>query len=261
MRIEMERVEIPSDFVTLPGGVRVNLYNTDEVRALRSGAASDQLMQTVDWCENFLGKPSGLMGRSGNVCPFVPEAMMRGSLKFAIVRLNSRGEAAIGEIEEIVTAFREHFLENEKAQGKIDIFGSWVMVFPDVSPEEASRVIDVPQRDLKPSFVKEGLMIGEFHPLSPSPGLRSLAFRPLRSPIPLLAVRHMVESDIDFLSRPLDPPLIRIQSLKAYLQFLGSSMSIANQIKAKEALKAAEAEADQAIDNEPACAAAHPIAG
>jgi hypothetical protein len=56
----------------------------------------------------------------------------------------------------------------------------------------------------------------------------------------------MVESDIDFLSRPFDPAPIRIQSLKAYLQFLGSSMSVASQIKAKEALQVAEAEASAA---------------
>ncbi len=263
IRTDAEQTGMPSDFVIAPGGVRVDLYNADEVRALKPGTANDLLKQTVDWCENFLGKPSGLMGRSGNVCPFVPEAMMRGSLKFAIVPLKNRGEDAIGEIEEIATAFREHFLENEKTHGKIDIFGSWVMLFPDVAPEEASQVIDVPQRDLKPGFVKEGLMIGEFHPLSPSPGLRSLAFRPLRSPVPLLAIRHMVESDIDFLSRPVDPPHIRIQSLKAYLQFLGSSMSVVSQAKARDGLRAAEAEAesDQPSGIASANLAAHSIAG
>jgi len=118
-----------------------------------------------------------------------------------------------------------------------------VLIFPEVTPEQAAEVIDGPQRKMKPTFVKEGLMLGEFHPISLSPGLRNPAFRPLRSPIPLLVIRHMVESDIDFLSRPFDPAPIRMQSLKAYLQFLGSSLSIASHAKAKEALKVAEAEA------------------
>ncbi|AXC11794.1 hypothetical protein ACPOL_2472 [Acidisarcina polymorpha] len=231
-----------SDFVLTPGGFRANLYSADEVRALNPGGTNDLLIETVDWCEHFLGRPSSLVGRTGNVCPFVPQAMMLGSLKFSVISLKNRGENAMTEIEEIVTAFREHFLANEKAHGKIDIFGSWVMIFPDITAEEASRVIDVPQRQLKPSFVREGLMLGEFHPISRSPGLRNSAFRPLRSPIPLLVIRHMVESDIDFLSRPFDPPLIRTQSLKSYLQFLGSSLSVASQVKAKEALKIAEAD-------------------
>jgi hypothetical protein len=33
-----------------------------------------------------------------------------------------------------------------------------------------------------------------------------------------------------------------VESLRAYLQFRGSSMSVASQIKAKEALRVAEAE-------------------
>jgi hypothetical protein len=93
-------------------------------------------------------------------------------------------------------------------------------------------------------------MLGEFHALTQTPGLRNSDFRPLRSPIPLLAIRHMVESDIDFLTQPSDPAPTRVRSIKAYLQFLGPSMSVASQIKAKQALKLAEAEAS--ADSAPA---------
>jgi len=238
--MDVEKIEVPVDFVTTPSGYRANLYNADEVRALQSGVENDLLAKTVDWCVHFLGRPSSLVGRTGNVCPFVPEAMMRGSLKFSVLPLRNRGIAARAEIEAIVNAFRDHFLEKEKADGKIDIFGSMIMLFPDVTPEEATDVIDPSQRKLKPTFLKEGLMLGEFHPLSTTPGLRNPAFRPLRSPIPLLAIRHMVESDVDFLMAPNDPPATRVKSLKAYLQFLGPSLSVASQIKAKEALRLAE---------------------
>jgi hypothetical protein len=242
MRAETEEAQLPADFVTLPSGERSELYTADQVRTLSAGGDNDLLIETVDWCEHFLGQPNPHLGRSGNVCPFVPESMMRGSLKFAVIRLKNKGAAATEEIEGIVGAFREHFVENEKALGKIDIFGSWVMIYPDVTPEEAPLLIDVPQREMKPSFVKEGLMLGEFYATNDLPGLRNHDFRPLRSPIPLLVIRHMVESDIDFLTRPFDAAANRVQSLKAYLQFLGTSMSVASQIKAKEALKQAEAE-------------------
>jgi hypothetical protein len=227
-------------FVETPDGRRVELHTAEQVRAWTRDGRNDLLIDTVDWCEHFLGRPSKLVGRSGNVCPFVPESMMRGSLKFAVIEFENRGTAIIPEIEAIVPVFRDRFLADEKAAGKMDIFGSWVLIFPDVATEEAVEVIDAPQRRMKPSFVKEGLMLGEFHPISLSPGLRNPAFRPLRSPIPLLVIRHMVESDIDFLSRPFDPAPIRIQSLKAYLQFLGTSLSAASQMKAKAALKVAE---------------------
>jgi hypothetical protein len=244
--MDVEKIQASLEFVTTPSGYQARLYNADEVRALPSGVENDLLVRTVDWCEHFLGRPSSLVGRVGNVCPFVPEAMVRGSLKFSVLPLKNRGIAAREEIEGIVVAFRDHFLDKEKADGKIDVRGSMIMLFPDVVPEEAIEVIDPSQRALKPTFVKEGLMLGEFHPFSPTPGLRNPGFRPLRSPIPLLAIRHMVESDVDFLMAPNDPPATRVKSLKAYLQFLGPSLSVASQIKAKEALKLAEEQSAQA---------------
>ena len=231
-----------AEVVVTRSGLRADLFSADEVRWLGLDE-SHELVRVVDWCENFLGKPSGLVGRTGNVCPFVPEAMMRGSLKFAVVALRERGVEAVAEIEEMIGACREHFLSKEGVDGKIDIFGSMVLIFPDVANEEARVVIDPSQRKLKPTFVREGLMLGEFHPFSATPGLRNKHFRPLRSPIPLLAIRHMVESDVDFLMAPNDPAPTRVKSLQAYLRFLGPSLSVASQIKAKEALLLAETQA------------------
>jgi hypothetical protein len=88
--------------------------------------------------------------------PFVPESMIRGSLKFAVARIENRETGIISEVEKIVPVFRERFLAEEKAQGKIDIFRSWVLLFPDVAVEEATEMIDAPQKRMKPSFVKEG---------------------------------------------------------------------------------------------------------
>ena len=54
--------------------------------------------------------------------------------------------------------------------------------------------------DLKREDVRKGLMIGEFHDgPPPKPGLWNPDFRPLRSPVPLLAIRHMVPTDFPFL--------------------------------------------------------------
>jgi hypothetical protein len=236
-----------ADFIVTKSGLRADMFTADEVHELALGAGHE-LVRIVDWCENFLGKPSGLVGRTGNVCPFVPEALMRKSLKFAVITLTRTGAEAVPQIEELIDACREHFLKRESADGKIDIFGSMVMIFPGITNEEASRVIDPTQRELKPSFVREGLMLGEFHAFSSTPGLRNPGFRPLRSPIPLLAIRHMVESDVDFLIAPSDPASTRVKSLNAYLKFLGPSLSVASQIKATEALKQAEAEAEEMGD-------------
>jgi hypothetical protein len=209
MRAEAETVVRPKEVVVTRSGLRAHLFRADEVRALGLDE-SHELVRVVDWCENFLGKPSGLAGRSGNVCPFVPEAMVRASLRFATVALRKRGAEAVVEIEEMIEACREHFLAREQMVGKIDIFGAMVVIFPDVASEEAPMLIDPSQRELKPIFVRDGLMLGEFHAFSRMPGLRNKYFRPLRSPMPLLAIRHMVESDVDFLMIPNDPALTRV---------------------------------------------------
>jgi len=232
----------------------VRLYDAIEARSTRQGD-SEALATIVDWCESFLGKPSSLVGRSGNVCPFVPESMLRGSLKFAEIRLR-KDEDAKARIESAISTFRDRFLADQKRRKRIDIFGSWVMVFPDVKREDAEALIDEPQRRMKPHFVKEGLMLGEFHPLSRSPGIRNASFRPLRSPYPLLVIRHMVESDIEFLGRALDPAPLRAESLRAFLKFLGPSLSVATRLAAKEQLKQAEREiqgmgGEQASGNAP----------
>jgi hypothetical protein len=244
--MQTEHVIMPSDFVMVPGGFRADLYTADQARALPPGGPNDLLAQVASWCENNVAQPSGLDGRAGIVFPFVPESLVRGSLKVSVIPLKNRGEAAKPEIERVAAAFRDTFLAREKQQGRIDIFGVWVMILPDVTAEEAPAVIDTTQRKLKPTFVKEGLMLGEFHPLGLTPGVRNPSFRPLRSPVPLLIVRHMVEADINFLTRPVDSASVRMQSLQAYLQFLGPSLSIASKTKAIEALQLAEADVNHA---------------
>jgi len=62
-----------------------------------------------------------------------------------------------------------------------------------------SGPLDALQRRLKDSFVSEGLMVGQFHPRCEQSGLWNADFRPLRAPIPLLAIRRMVSSDLPFL--------------------------------------------------------------
>jgi len=89
---------------------------------------------------------------------------------------------------------------------------------------DAAKLIDDAQNELKASFVDVGLMLGEFHSENESPGLRNPEFRPLRSPVPMLAIRHMVESDLPFLRRSIDAPSVRASYLRSYLRRLGSTV-------------------------------------
>jgi hypothetical protein len=213
------------------------LYTSAEVHRLREEA--EVLTSVLNWVDGFLARPNSQLGRSGKVCPFVPEALYRGSLQMTILRASDAVKNDPAEMEKVVMSLLDRFLEGEGADAGANIYRSMLIIFPDISAEEAPFLIDATQRKLKAEFVRHGLMLGEFHPLSNQQGLRNPEFRPLRSPIPLLAIRHMVESDIDFLNRPHDPPSQRIQFLSAYLQTVGPTLSPTNRAKVTMSLQKA----------------------
>ncbi|MCE6998294.1 hypothetical protein LZG04_26355 [Saccharothrix sp. S26] len=75
---------------------------------------------------------------------------------------------------------------------------SWL--FPDLSQEEASRLVDEAQLSLKADCAAQGVMIGEFHDgPPPKPGLWNPHSRPPRSPVPMPAIRSLVSTDFPFL--------------------------------------------------------------
>ncbi len=156
----------------------------------------DVLRQVVMWVEGFLCNPHQQLGRAGAVCPYTETSMKKDQFWLTIWR----GDASSVEgISHGVIRYRDWFLEIEPRFGKEAQFKTILMLFPDLRPEDAPTIIDVVQQKLKPEFVSKGLMIGQFHPHCPEPGLWNQDFRPLQSPVPLLAMRHMVLSDFPFL--------------------------------------------------------------
>jgi hypothetical protein len=209
---------------------RPRLMRISEVE--QNCALNSPLRCIADWIRGFLACPHPDAGRHGSVCPFVPIAL----------ELNTIWMAAMPEItpsfesiSAIITEYRNVFLETEPTSGPEAINKAFLVVFPSlaVNGTDGAAIIDKVQLNLKKYFVDTGLMLGEFHPANESPGLRNPAFRPLRSPIPMLAIRHMVESDLSFLIRKFYSPQLRSSFLRSYLFRLGGTLS---QYKFNEAL-------------------------
>ncbi len=178
-------------------------------------SADLEVFNTIaSWTQNYLAQPHPKLGRPGPVCPFTPEALMRDTLRIKVTRFVSEPAR---EIEQTVMACKEVFKGLEPT-GEAAIFKALLMVFPDVSLEEAPALIDATKDRLKPLFVKSGLMLGEFHENNSGSGLHNEQFQPLRSPIPMLVIRFMVSSDLVFLNRDTDPPEARALFLRAYLK-------------------------------------------
>jgi hypothetical protein len=173
------------------------------------------------WVQNYLAQPHAELGRPGLVCPFVPMAVRGNSIWLAEI---AEAEPSFDDIAATIMAYRDRFLELEPTEGAGALQKAIIVVFPTLAGGEGSRLVDQVQFALKKEFVVHGLMLGEFHADNESPGLRNEQFRPLRSPIPLLAIRHMVEADLPFLVMDSYEPAQRVAFLRAYLMRLTAQL-------------------------------------
>ncbi|MEM7061543.1 MAG: DUF6875 domain-containing protein [Cyanobacteria bacterium P01_B01_bin.77] len=206
---------------------------------LKESASSSPLVKTTQWIEGFLAKPHADLGRSGLVCPFVPRSLKLETIQ--MVELSTQNVSQT-EIESLVKECRELFLKQFPQQGKLAIYKALLLVFPDIQDEQCD-VIDRVQQTLKPFFVEKGLMLGEFHRFNQSPGLHNPDFRPLQSPVPMLAIRFMTEADLPFLSRVTDCPRVRVKYLESYLDQMTTIVASTKLTTAKHALAQARYEA------------------
>ena len=146
-----------------------------------------------DWVYDFLSKPHAELGREGIVCPFTPGAIRNNTFwVYPMVQENLTKDEILDTLDEL----REHFLALEPTQGAEKYFKTIVMPF---FSEEVAEIVDEIQKEQKIYFIEKGLMLGQFFEGCEEGGLWNEDFRPLVSPIPLLAIRFMVNSDINFL--------------------------------------------------------------
>jgi len=146
------------------------------------------------WIREYLMEPHRDLGRAGPVCPFARASLDQDMLW--ITAVHSELPAFSKLVAELHT-LRDTFLELEPADGPESLLKAVFIVFPDLTDV---AVIDAVQQALKPEFVDAGLMVGQFYDGCTERGLWNADFRPLQSPVPLLAIRHMVGSDFAFLN-------------------------------------------------------------
>jgi hypothetical protein len=213
-----------------PQSARPRLMRISEID--QSCDSSSSLRRVLDWIRGFLARPHPQLGRHGSVCPFVPAALELDTIWMAEV---AEATPSFERISSIINGYRNAFLETEPKSGAEAINKAFLVVFPSLtaSGAEDAAIIDKVQSSLKRQFVEVGLMLGEFHATHEGRGLRNPDFRPLRSSLPILAIRHMVESDLPFLMRETYSPQLRSVFLRSYLFRMGGALS---QVKFDEAL-------------------------
>jgi len=155
-----------------------------------------EVQRALDWARTFLTAPNPAIGRSGPVCPYVQESFARHSLLVAWrPEADCTDEVLASDLLDFATSFAE--LRDRVPADQRHLVAVLIML-SNVDPSSATP-LDELHANLKGEFVRRGLMIGQFHPRCDAPGLWHDDFRPLQSPVPLLAVRGMVASDLPFL--------------------------------------------------------------
>jgi hypothetical protein len=215
---------------------RPRLMRMSEVEGAQDPDSS--LTCIARWVREFLARPHPQLGRKGSVCPFVPLSLEMDSIWLAEV---AQADVGFESISRIITEYRDVFLAMEPTTGPDAMQKSFLIVFPTLGTEGAA-LVDKVQYALKKHFVDMGLMLGEFHSANEGAGLRNPDFRPLRSPVPMLAIRHMVESDLPFLMRESYPPRERASFMRSYLSRVGGNLPPAKFDHVLDRLIAAEIE-------------------
>lgn len=181
------------------------------------------LQDTLCYVREFLAKPNPHLGRKGPTCPFVPKCLKMDSIHMATISNNVA--ESVEDMEKILLQLMRVFINIEPKDGPLMTYKAIILIFPDLSLDDAPENIDNLQRRLKPTFVSEGLMLGEFHLHNNATGLHNDSFYPLRTPFPSLAIRHMVPSDIVFLNpAEIDGPT-RKNMIETFLKKFGSDSS------------------------------------
>lgn len=182
----------PTHFLIEPADLAPGGEASEHLSAPHHEAVSE----IAQWAVDYLCRPHGDLGRTGPVCPFVEMSMNR--CLFFLTSCDVKA-SEIDQVRERVQAYRRWFQSMEPTTGEGAIFKTILIVFPEIRTEEAPSSVDVLQKELKIDFVRQGLMLGQFHRINRDAGLWNEEFQPLRSPVPLLAIRHMVAGDIGFL--------------------------------------------------------------
>lgn len=157
----------------------------------------EPLGEILRWTEEFLVSSHPELGRTGPVCPYTAPSL-RKDLYYLGVPVDDGGGLDMPSVISRLRAWHGR-LSADLSQEDDELL-ALLVVLPHLDHEDSTE-LDELQRKAKDEFVADGLMIGQFHPGCPEPGLWNRTFRPLRSPIPLLAVRRLLAFDLPFLDR------------------------------------------------------------
>jgi hypothetical protein len=181
----------------------------------RQGAVpGSALAMLLEWVETYLMGSHPELGRSGAVCPFTRQAARIDTVRLAI------SPAGPSDEEDAFALIRDGFgkLDQIVCKPGMEHFRTVIVGFPACAGPQGIAMLQRVQARHKFFSLARFRMIGMMHAGSEAPGLWNQAFRPLRAPMPVLAIRQLVEQDAPFAARHpllLVPYLLKFRTAAA----------------------------------------------
>jgi hypothetical protein len=186
---------------------RFSLLSMKDLMENRSGAAlptESSARAVAAWVKTYLMSAHPDLGRVGDVCPFTAQAS-----RLDTIRIGA-SEAGAADENLIEAQLRESFRQFDEitCPKSMRHFRTILIAFPNCDDEGGRVALRNVQAKLKFFSLGRAKMLGLFHSDTDAPGLWNQDFRPLRSPLPIMAIRNMVVNDAPFaLRHPLLLPV------------------------------------------------------
>jgi hypothetical protein len=190
---------------TLAGAAETRLCTYDEASAAPS---EDALAVLADWMAESPMSGHVDLGRAGVVCPFLKKAALADTLRIGI------SQARPGDEDAVFALIRGSFgamREIPEPPGR-ERLSAIVYGFPNCAMPDGVAMLGRVFKRHKYYSLARSVMMAFFHADSDAHGLWNPDFRPMRSPMPVLGMRYMVEQDAVFAARHhlmLGPYLLR----------------------------------------------------
>lgn len=177
------------------GKLETRLFTHHEAR--NTDLADEPLTRLSDWLTDYPMKHHVDLGRSGTVCPFVKQASGLEILRFGVNLAGPEDEHSV--FGEIRSSFGE--LKQIPAPRGRERLRTIAIGFPNCAGEDGIAMLERVYKRHKYYTLVHSRMIAFFHSGAETHGLWNDAFRPMRSPMPVLAVRYLIEQDAVFAAR------------------------------------------------------------
>jgi hypothetical protein len=164
--------------------------------ARRMAARGGDIATLHHWLDTYPMNGHPELGRTGAVCPFTRMARKLDAMRVAICRAGPDDEDAAADI--IARGWQE--LERISVERSAKQFRAVVIGFPNCDSDQGVETLRRAQRRFKYHAVFHFRMMGFLYPRSETGGLWNPGFRPLRAPMPTIALRCMVEQDAPFIA-------------------------------------------------------------